>query len=96
MIMKLFNNKFLYLIFSIFISIPIIAQEESINQIIEYGLKRAENQSLILAQELKNREHVLPRTYENNKLQTIHYDHWVSGIIKIRNLENMQNYIQHV
>lgn len=79
MIMKLFNNKFLYLIFSIFISIPIIAQEESINQIIEYGLKRAENQSLILAQELKNREHVLPRTYENNKLQTIHYDHWVSG-----------------
>ena len=63
MIMKLFNNKFLYLIFSIFISIPIIAQEESINQIIEYGLKRAENQSLILAQELKNREHVLPRTY---------------------------------
>lgn len=95
------------MIFSIFISIPIIAQEESINQIIEYGLKRAENQSLILAQELKNREHVLPRTYENNKLQTIHYDHWVSGfflvffgyfmrIIKIRNLENMQNYIQHV
>lgn len=95
------------MIFSIFISIPIIAQEESINQIIEYGLKRAENQSLILAQELKTENmfyHVLMRII-NYRLYimiigylafSLVFFGYFMRIIKIRNLENMQNYIQHV
>ncbi|WHX11999.1 hypothetical protein QNN11_05235 [Phocaeicola dorei] len=84
-----------------------MAQEESINQVIERGLNRAESQSLILAKKLENREGVLPRTYENDRLQTVFYDHWVSGfflvfygffmrIVKIYNFENMQNFTQHV
>ncbi len=54
-------------------------------EIVELGLNRAKSQSLILADALKDRPNALPRTFEPSKgskepkLQTIRYDHWVSG-----------------
>lgn len=77
--MVLFKDRFLILICFFLFCLPNMAQEESINQVIERGLNRAESQSLILAKKLENREGVLPRTYENDRLQTVFYDHWVSG-----------------
>ena len=56
-----------------------MAQEEPMSQVIESGLKRATSQSMLLANSLKDRKDQLPRTYENGKLQTCRYDHWVSG-----------------
>ena len=79
MLMVLFKDRFLILICFFLFCLPNMAQEESINQVIERGLNRAESQSLILAKKLENREGVLPRTYENDRLQTVFYDHWVSG-----------------
>ena len=53
--------------------------EEPLQQVVERGLNRAAVQSLILAKELKEQSDALPRTFEKGKLQTIRYDHWVSG-----------------
>lgn len=59
--------------------------DEPMSQVIERGLSRAKSQSLILAGELKDQPNALPRTFEPSKgakeptLQTIRYDHWVSG-----------------
>ncbi|MCR5820614.1 MAG: DUF2264 domain-containing protein [Bacteroidaceae bacterium] len=53
--------------------------EEPVSQVIERGLSRAKSQSLILAEALKDKKEALPRTYEKGRLQTIRYDHWVSG-----------------
>lgn len=59
--------------------------EEPMAQVVERGLTRAKSQSLILAGALKDRPGALPRTFEPSKgakeptLQTIRYDHWVSG-----------------
>ncbi len=52
---------------------------ESMTQLVERGLNRATSQSLILAHTLNDNKDALPRTYEKGKLQTIRYDHWVSG-----------------
>jgi len=52
---------------------------ESMKEVVERGLTRATAQSLILADALKDKPGELPRTYENGGLQTIRYDHWVSG-----------------
>lgn len=52
---------------------------ESLEQMIERGLNRATNQSLLLAKTLESQSGILPRTYEKGSVQTIHYDHWVSG-----------------
>lgn len=61
-------------------SVSTTAQEtESLEKMIERGLTRATSQSLILAKTLENQPDMLPRTYEKGKLQTIRYDHWVSG-----------------
>lgn len=49
------------------------------SQVIEHGLQRAASQSLLMAGSLQNQQGLLPRTYENGKVQTIRYDHWVSG-----------------
>ena len=59
------------------------------SQVIELGLRRATSQSLLLANSLKDRQGELPRSFEKQrqadggeakaKLQTIRYDHWVSG-----------------
>ncbi len=59
--------------------------EEPMAQVVERGLSRAKSQSLILAGALKDHPNALPRTFEPSKgvkepsLQTIRYDHWVSG-----------------
>ena len=57
------------------------AQEatETLEQMIARGMERAEAQSLILARTLETQPDLLPRTYENGRLQTIRYDNWVSG-----------------
>ncbi len=58
---------------------------EPMSQVVERGLSRAKSQSLILADALKDQPGALPRTFEPSKgakepsLQTIRYDHWVSG-----------------
>ena len=53
--------------------------EESMSQVIERGLQRATSQSLLMANSLKDKQGALPRTYENESLQTCRYDNWVSG-----------------
>ena len=52
---------------------------EPMEQVVERGLRRATNQSLLLADALKERQDALPRTFEKGEVQTIRYDHWVSG-----------------
>ena len=52
---------------------------EPMEQVVERGLRRATNQSLLLANALKERQDALPRTFEKGEVQTIRYDHWVSG-----------------
>ncbi len=53
--------------------------EAPMAQVVESGLKRATSQSLLLAETLKDNKNALPRTFEKGKLQTVRYDHWVSG-----------------
>lgn len=53
--------------------------DEPMEQVVERGLRRATNQSLLLADALKERQDALPRTFEKGEVQTIRYDHWVSG-----------------
>ena len=52
---------------------------EPMEQVVERGLRRANSQSLLLAEALKERQDALPRTFEKGEVQTIRYDHWVSG-----------------
>lgn len=52
---------------------------EPMEQVVERGLQRATSQSLLLAEALKERQDALPRTFEKGEVQTIRYDHWVSG-----------------
>lgn len=54
-------------------------QVENLSQMVERGLDRATKQSLILADNLKDKQNALPRTFEKGAVQTIQYDHWVSG-----------------
>ena len=60
---------------------PVSAQtsEEPMSKVVERGLQRATSQSLVLASALKDRNDVLPRTFDKGRLQTIRFDHWVSG-----------------
>ena len=58
---------------------PSAQAQEPMEQVVERGLQRAHSQSLILAEALKDKEGALPRTFENGQLQTIRFDHWVSG-----------------
>ncbi len=53
--------------------------EAPMAQVVENGLKRATSQSILLAEALKDKKDALPRTFEKGRLQTIRYDHWVSG-----------------
>ena len=53
--------------------------EETMSQVIERGLQRAASQSLLMANSLKDRQGLLPRTYENGELKTDRYGNWVSG-----------------
>ncbi len=60
---------------------PVSAQtsEEPMSKVVERGLQRATSQSLVLASALKDRNDALPRTFDKGRLQTIRFDHWVSG-----------------
>ncbi|MCR4916398.1 MAG: DUF2264 domain-containing protein [Prevotella sp.] len=49
------------------------------SKVVERGLQRATSQSLVLASALKDRNDALPRTFDKGRLQTIRFDHWVSG-----------------
>lgn len=54
-------------------------KQESLEDMVERALERATCQSLILARTLENQSGLLPRTFEEGRVQTIRYDHWVSG-----------------
>lgn len=75
-------GKIFSIVASMLMLSPIFAfanESESLNAMIDRGLDRATTQSVILAKNLESKPNLLPRTYENGKLQTIRYDHWVSG-----------------
>ena len=46
---------------------------ESLQSMIDRGLERAETQALILAENLKDDQDALPRTWEDGKLKTTSY-----------------------
>lgn len=71
---------FIFALLSISMMGTVNAQtSEKLETVVERGLKRAENQSLLMASALENEQGALPRTFERGKLQTIRFDHWVSG-----------------
>ena len=53
--------------------------KETMSELVERGLERATQQSLIMAKSLNDKKDALPRTYEDGEIKTIRYDHWVSG-----------------
>lgn len=62
------------------LSIDLKAQEEEpLENMVERALNRAADQSLILARTLEKQPGLLPRTFEDGRVQTIRYDNWVSG-----------------
>ena len=75
------NNSICTLLLLTLTAIGMKAQTvlEQMEQVVERGLQRATSQSLLLADALKERQDALPRTFEKGAVQTIHYDHWVSG-----------------
>ena len=75
------NNSIYALLLLTLTAIGMKAQTvlEPMEQVVERGLQRATSQSLLLADALKERQDALPRTFEKGAVQTIHYDHWVSG-----------------
>lgn len=78
--MKIRKQLMLWLVSVLLLPIGLSAQEtETLEQMIERGMNRAVTQSLFLAKTLESMPDLLPRTYENDALQTIRYDHWVSG-----------------
>jgi len=56
-----------------------LSAAEPLTAMVERGLTRACQQSLIMAKALENNPDALPRTFERGELKTIKYDHWVSG-----------------
>ncbi len=50
-----------------------------LNAMIDKGLSRATKQAIYMAQKLDKKADALPRSFEKGQLQTIKYDHWVSG-----------------
>ena len=87
-------KKTLSLVLFAAMGLTTISAQESMSQVVERGLSRAKAQSLILADALKDQPGALPRTFEPSRiggkpgkpkfakepsLQTIRYDHWVSG-----------------
>ena len=75
------NNSIYALLLLTLTAIGMKAQTvlEPMEQVVERGLQRATSQSLLLADALKERQDALPRTFEKGAVQTIRYDHWVSG-----------------
>lgn len=77
---SIIKNIFPLVLLLLISDISAIAQNsETLEQMIERGLERATSQSLILAKTMEEQSGKLPRTYENGVVQTIRYNHWVSG-----------------
>ena len=64
-------------------SLPLVAQaateQESLNEMIERGLRVARQQSLVMAQSLEGQQGSLPRTFQDGKLVCSDYSWWCSG-----------------
>lgn len=54
-------------------------QQQDIREVIDFGLQRSLQQSLILAKSLENEEGALPRTYDRKGLHRASYKNWISG-----------------
>lgn len=54
-------------------------QQQDIREVIDFGLQRSLQQSLILAKSLENEEGALPRTYDRKGLHRANYKNWISG-----------------
>ena len=50
-----------------------------IQEIVETGLQRSHSQAMLLAKSLEGKGELLPRTFENGKLEVTKYGDWVSG-----------------
>ncbi len=73
-------KKCFIFVFTVMLAATASSQTEmSMKDVVDRGLSRAATQSLILAEALKGQDHALPRTYEKGEVQTIRFDHWVSG-----------------
>ncbi len=71
---------FISLVFASLLHTGAVAQTtESMKEVVDRGLSRAQQQSVIMARALESKEGALPRSFEKGALQTIRYDHWVSG-----------------
>lgn len=53
--------------------------EEPMEQVVERGLDRAVQQSLLMAKELKKKDGQLPKTLKDGQLETSDYSWWCSG-----------------
>ena len=73
------NKYFQAAFFGIFLTLIPLKAQESLQSMIARGLDRAHNQALILADNLKDNETALPRTWEDGQLKTTNYAGWVSG-----------------
>jgi hypothetical protein len=70
------------LLFTVFSLMFLFANAQDVNELnamIDRGLSRASKQAIYMAQKLEKKSDALPRSFENGQLQTIKYDHWVSG-----------------
>ncbi|MGM9779839.1 MAG: glycoside hydrolase family 88 protein [Prevotella sp.] len=56
-----------------------LSAKESMKSVIDRGLNRACEQSLLMAMELEHKEGQLPQTFKDGKLKTSDYSWWCSG-----------------
>ena len=54
-------------------------QQEPMSAVINRGLERSLQQSLIMAKSLENEENALPRTYDKKRFVKCNYKNWVAG-----------------
>ena len=74
------KNRFRLLILMLAVAGTVAAQQqEPISAVINRGLERSLQQSLILAKSLENEKGLLPRTYDKKGLHKCNYKNWVSG-----------------
>ncbi|MCR4602865.1 MAG: DUF2264 domain-containing protein [Prevotella sp.] len=72
------KTKIIILAIALLLPFHLLA-DETMQRVIERGLSRAHQQSLIMARALENQKDALPRSFERGELKTIRFDHWVSG-----------------
>lgn len=72
-------RKLLLLCLATMIGCGSLSAKESMESVIERGLNRACEQSLLMAKELEHKEGRLPQTFSDGKLVTSDYSWWCSG-----------------